>query len=192
MRPSRRRWRRRGPRLRGGRGRGAAPGGAGANATKQIEVLVRTSRPTPTKRSCRWSAPRRRRRRALLARTRAPRSRKSSRCRTRSQAWCRTSPQRAWQATSSQSISRNMQVLRRSVRRRPKHDGDVHVDRQAGELAAQLRKSVAGFRLPDDQGASVSGEYRSCVPRRRGRRRGRAVAPRRRHRGLTAQRAWLP
>jgi twitching motility protein PilJ len=64
------------------------------------------------------------------------------------------------QATSSQSISRNMQVLREISSQTAESTTATSTSiGKLAELAAQLRKSVSGFRLPDDQGASVSGEY---------------------------------
>ena len=64
------------------------------------------------------------------------------------------------QATSSQSISRNMQVLREISSQTAESTTATSASiGKLAELAAQLRKSVTGFRLPDDQGASVSGEY---------------------------------
>jgi twitching motility protein PilJ len=64
------------------------------------------------------------------------------------------------QATSSQSISRNMQVLREISSQTAESTTATSTSiGKLAELAAQLRKSVTGFRLPDDQGASVSGEY---------------------------------
>jgi twitching motility protein PilJ len=64
------------------------------------------------------------------------------------------------QATSSQSISRNMQVLREISTQTS--DSTTATSASIGklaELAAQLRKSVTGFRLPDGAVASTSGEY---------------------------------
>jgi len=64
------------------------------------------------------------------------------------------------QATSSQSISRNMQVLREISSQTAESTTATSASiGKLAELAAQLRKSVTGFRLPDDPGASVSGEY---------------------------------
>ncbi len=64
------------------------------------------------------------------------------------------------QATSSQSISRNMQVLREISSQTAESTTATSASiGKLAELATQLRKSVTGFRLPDDQGASVSGEY---------------------------------
>jgi twitching motility protein PilJ len=64
------------------------------------------------------------------------------------------------QATSSQSISRNMQVLR-EISSQTAESTTATSDSigKLAELAAQLRKSVTGFRLPEGTGASVSGEY---------------------------------
>jgi len=64
------------------------------------------------------------------------------------------------QATSSQSISRNMQVLR-EISSQTAESTTATSDSigKLAELAAQLRKSVTGFRLPEGAGASVSGEY---------------------------------
>jgi twitching motility protein PilJ len=64
------------------------------------------------------------------------------------------------QATSSQSISRNMQVLR-EISSQTAESTTATSDSigKLAELATQLRKSVTGFRLPEGAGASVSGEY---------------------------------
>ncbi|MFO1408089.1 MAG: methyl-accepting chemotaxis protein [Steroidobacteraceae bacterium] len=64
------------------------------------------------------------------------------------------------QATSSQSISRNMQVLR-EISSQTAESTTATSDSigKLAELATQLRKSVAGFRLAEGQGLSVSGEY---------------------------------
>ena len=64
------------------------------------------------------------------------------------------------QATSSQSISRNMQVLR-EISSQTAESTTATSDSigKLAELAAQLRKSVTGFRLPEGSGQSVSGEY---------------------------------
>jgi twitching motility protein PilJ len=64
------------------------------------------------------------------------------------------------QATSSQSISRNMQVLREISSQTS--DSTTATSASIGklaELAAQLRKSVTGFRLPEGAVTSTSGEY---------------------------------
>jgi twitching motility protein PilJ len=63
------------------------------------------------------------------------------------------------QATSSQSISRNMQVLREISSQTAESTTATSTSiGKLAELAAQLRKSVTGFRLPEGSG-SVSGEY---------------------------------
>jgi twitching motility protein PilJ len=69
------------------------------------------------------------------------------------------------QATSSQSISRNMQVLR-EISSQTAESTTATSDSigKLAELAAQLRKSVTGFRLPAGAGASVSGEYPALRP----------------------------
>jgi twitching motility protein PilJ len=69
------------------------------------------------------------------------------------------------QATSSQSISRNMQVLR-EISSQTAESTTATSDSigKLAELAAQLRKSVTGFRLPEGTGASVSGEYPVLKP----------------------------
>jgi len=64
------------------------------------------------------------------------------------------------QATSSQSISRNMQVLREISSQTAESTTATSASiGKLAELAAQLRKSVTGFRLPDGTATSVSGEY---------------------------------
>jgi len=64
------------------------------------------------------------------------------------------------QATSSQSISRNMQVLREISSQTAESTTATSTSiGKLAELAAQLRRSVAGFRLPDGTATSVSGEY---------------------------------
>jgi twitching motility protein PilJ len=69
------------------------------------------------------------------------------------------------QATSSQSISRNMQVLR-EISSQTAESTTATSDSigKLAELATQLRKSVTGFRLPEGAGASVSGEYPMLRP----------------------------
>jgi twitching motility protein PilJ len=64
------------------------------------------------------------------------------------------------QATSSQSVSRNMQVLREISSQTAESTTATSASiGKLAELAAQLRKSVTGFRLPEGSGVSVSGEY---------------------------------
>jgi len=64
------------------------------------------------------------------------------------------------QATSSQSISRNMQVLREISSQTSESTTATSTSiGKLAELAAQLRKSVSGFRLPGGGTASVTGEY---------------------------------
>jgi len=64
------------------------------------------------------------------------------------------------QAVSSQSISRNMQVLREISSQTAESTTATSTSiGKLADLAAQLRKSVTGFRLPESPGASVSGEY---------------------------------
>ena len=64
------------------------------------------------------------------------------------------------QATSSQSISRNMQVLREISAQTADNTSATSTSiGKLAELAAQLRKSVTGFRLPEGSGASVTGDY---------------------------------
>jgi twitching motility protein PilJ len=64
------------------------------------------------------------------------------------------------QATSSQSISRNMQVLREISSQTSESTTATSTSiGKLAELAAQLRKSVTGFRLPGGAGTSVTGEY---------------------------------
>jgi len=69
------------------------------------------------------------------------------------------------QAASSQNISRNMQVLR-EISSQTAESTTATSDSigKLAELAAQLRKSVTGFRLPERPGASVSGEYPVLKP----------------------------
>jgi twitching motility protein PilJ len=64
------------------------------------------------------------------------------------------------QATSSQSISRNMQVLREISSQTTESTAATSTSiGKLAELAAQLRKSVTGFRLPEGAGVSVTGEF---------------------------------
>jgi len=64
------------------------------------------------------------------------------------------------QATSSQSISRNMQVLREISSQTSESTAATSTSiGKLAELAAQLRKSVTGFRLPGGTAASVTGEF---------------------------------
>jgi twitching motility protein PilJ len=64
------------------------------------------------------------------------------------------------QAGVSQSISRNMQVLREISSQTAESTTATSASiGKLAELAAQLRKSVTGFRLPEGALASMSGEY---------------------------------
>jgi len=64
------------------------------------------------------------------------------------------------QAASSQNISRNMQVLREISSQTAESTTATSTSiGKLAELAAQLRRSVSGFRLPEGVGASLSGEY---------------------------------
>jgi twitching motility protein PilJ len=64
------------------------------------------------------------------------------------------------QAGVSQSISRNMQVLREiSSQTAESTSATSSSIGKLAELAAQLRKSVTGFRLPPSGKSSVTGEY---------------------------------
>ena len=68
------------------------------------------------------------------------------------------------QATSSQSISRNMQVLREISSQTAESTTATSTSiGKLAELAAQLRKSVTGFRLPGGA-VSVTGEYPVLPP----------------------------
>jgi twitching motility protein PilJ len=69
------------------------------------------------------------------------------------------------QATSSQSVSRNMQVLREISSQTAESTTATSTSiGKLAELAAQLRKSVTGFRLPESGAQSVSGEYPVLPP----------------------------
>jgi twitching motility protein PilJ len=69
------------------------------------------------------------------------------------------------QATSSQNISRNMQVLREiSAQTNESTTATSTSIGKLAELAAQLRKSVTGFRLPEGPGVSVTGEFPMLRP----------------------------
>jgi twitching motility protein PilJ len=69
------------------------------------------------------------------------------------------------QAGTSQSISRNMQVLREiSSQTADSTSATSTAIGKLAELAAQLRKSVTGFRLPGGNNASVTGEYPALPP----------------------------
>jgi twitching motility protein PilJ len=64
------------------------------------------------------------------------------------------------QAGVSQSISRNMQVLREISSQTAESTTATSASiGKLAELAAQLRQSVAGFRLPDATVGNTSGEY---------------------------------
>jgi twitching motility protein PilJ len=64
------------------------------------------------------------------------------------------------QATSSQSISRNMQVLREISSQTSESTSATSASiGKLAELATQLRKSVTGFRLPAGTVSSVTGEF---------------------------------
>jgi twitching motility protein PilJ len=64
------------------------------------------------------------------------------------------------QATSSQSISRNMQVLREISSQTSESTTATSASiGKLAELATQLRRSVTGFRLPGGGTASVTGEF---------------------------------
>jgi twitching motility protein PilJ len=64
------------------------------------------------------------------------------------------------QATSSQSISRNMQVLREISSQTSEATTATSASiGKLAELSAQLRKSVTGFRLPGGRAAVPTGEY---------------------------------
>jgi twitching motility protein PilJ len=68
------------------------------------------------------------------------------------------------QATSSQSISRNMQVLREISSQTSDSTSATSASiSKLAELAAQLRRSVTGFRLPGGS-ASVTGDYPALRP----------------------------
>ncbi|HEX9206729.1 MAG TPA: methyl-accepting chemotaxis protein [Steroidobacteraceae bacterium] len=64
------------------------------------------------------------------------------------------------QAGVSQSISRNMQVLREISSQTAESTTATSTSiGKLAELAAQLRRSVAGFRLPGSMAASITGEF---------------------------------
>jgi twitching motility protein PilJ len=88
------------------------------------------------------------------------------------------------QATSSQSISRNMQVLREISSQTAESTTATSASiGKLAELAAQLRKSVTGFRLPPGSGVSVTGEYPVLRPQEAAE--GDGAEPPRRVSGLT-------
>jgi twitching motility protein PilJ len=61
------------------------------------------------------------------------------------------------QSTVAQSISRNMQVLREiSSQTADSTSSTSSSIGKLAELSAQLRKSVSGFRLPEDAGTAVA------------------------------------
>jgi twitching motility protein PilJ len=69
------------------------------------------------------------------------------------------------QAGVSQSISRNMQVLREISSQTAESTTATSASiGKLAELAAQLRKSVTGFRLPGSMMSSLSGEYPALRP----------------------------
>ncbi len=121
-----------------------------ANATKQIEVLVRTIQTDTNEavvsmeraydRRGGWSAARRE--------TPAPRSKRLSRCRTRSRASCRTSPAaRASTLLPRRTSRRNMQVLKEiSSQTADSTNATSAAIAKLTELSSGLRKSAA--RLP--------------------------------------------
>jgi twitching motility protein PilJ len=69
------------------------------------------------------------------------------------------------QAGVSQSISRNMQVLREISSQTAESTTATSTSiGKLAELAAQLRKSVSGFRLPGSMLRSLTGEYPALKP----------------------------
>jgi len=70
------------------------------------------------------------------------------------------------QAVASGNISKNMQVVGKFPRRLPRFDGHVDFDCQLAALSAQLRKSVAGFRLPDYGAGTTVGAPPAALPPR--------------------------
>jgi len=69
------------------------------------------------------------------------------------------------QAASSQNISRNMQVLREISSQTAESTTATSASiGKLAELAAQLRRSVSGFRLPEALSRSLSGEYPVLKP----------------------------
>jgi twitching motility protein PilJ len=69
------------------------------------------------------------------------------------------------QAGVSQSISRNMQVLREISSQTAESTSATSTSiGKLAELAAQLRRSVSGFRLPEAAAGALSGEYPTMRP----------------------------
>jgi twitching motility protein PilJ len=154
--------RRGGAGLRGRRGRSAAPGRARANATKQIEVLVRTIQADTNEAVVSME-------RtttdvvggALLAENAGAALEEIEQVSNQIASLVQNiSASSRQQAGVSQSIPRNMQVLREISSQTAESTTATSTSiGKLAELAAQLRKSVAGFRLPGSLAAATSGEY---------------------------------
>ncbi len=131
-----------------------------ANATKQIEVLVRTIQTDTNEAVCRWSAaPRTWSAARCSRRTRARRSRRSSRSPTRLRAWCRTSRRaRAARPKLRRASRATCRCCARSARRPriPPAPPSQSIGKLA-DLSSALRKSVAGFKLPGAHGGEAAG-----------------------------------
>jgi len=66
------------------------------------------------------------------------------------------------QSTAAQNIARNMQVLREiSAQSADSTSATSHAIAKLADLSASLRKSITGFRLPGGSGSDVSGRHRT-------------------------------
>src|ERR1700722_19613941 len=66
------------------------------------------------------------------------------------------------QSTAAQNIARNMQVLREiSAQSADSTSATSHAIAKLADLSASLRKSITGFRLPGGSGADMSGRHRT-------------------------------
>jgi twitching motility protein PilJ len=66
------------------------------------------------------------------------------------------------QSTAAQNIARNMQVLREiSAQSADSTSATSHAIAKLADLSASLRKSITGFRLPGGSGSDMSGRHRT-------------------------------
>jgi twitching motility protein PilJ len=68
------------------------------------------------------------------------------------------------QSTASQNIARNMQVLREiSAQSADSTSATSHAIAKLADLSASLRKSITGFRLPGGSGSDMSGMHKTLA-----------------------------
>jgi twitching motility protein PilJ len=68
------------------------------------------------------------------------------------------------QSTAAQNIARNMQVLREiSAQSADSTSATSHAIAKLADLSASLRKSITGFRLPGGSGSDASGRHRTLA-----------------------------